>query len=81
MYSRSVLINGQKSSGKAWDSPFSSLFQFSEAQAKLVPIWLVFSVPLTMRWSREEEGVSPTSSGLYRPLSCRDQSSMHQFGS
>lgn len=79
MYSRSVLFNGQKSNAKAWDSTSSSLFQFSEAEAKLVPIWLVFSVPLTVRWSREEEGVSPTSSGLYRPLSCRDQSSMHQF--
>lgn len=61
MYSRSVLINGQKSRGKTWDSPPSSFFQFSEAEAKLIPICLVFSVPFTMTWSREEEGISPTS--------------------
>lgn len=42
VYSRSVLINGHKSSARAWDSPSSSFFQFSEAEAELLPIW--FSV-------------------------------------
>lgn len=61
-------INSQKCSGNVWDRSASVLFQFSEAEAKLVLDSLVFSASFTARWSRGEEALSPNSSGLSRPL-------------
>lgn len=59
LYSRSALVNGQQCSRKAWDRSASFLFQLSEAEANLAPIWLAFSASSTMGWSRGEEGISP----------------------
>lgn len=70
------LINGQKSSGKAWDSPSSSFFQ----EAKLVPILSGFQWPIHNNVEQGRRGHQPKFSELYRPLSCRDQSSVCQLG-